>query len=157
MLQPRDGFYAWGGLLRHPDQSLVAYTSSSLFVPGATYRILRIADGLHSDGKVGMYQLLLAGANLDSEFFPESIDRRSWDSTADYARFLEQRHVDYVLIFDDFDRHYGSNEQDMLRQLAEQPVSLDSLRLCTTLQVSQDGYEVYQVHRDAPATGSAGC
>ena len=32
---------------------------------------------------------------------------------------------------------------------AEQPVSLDSLRLCTTLQVSQDGYDVFQVQHDA--------
>ncbi len=157
MLQPRDGFYAWGGLLRQPDQSLLTYTSSSLFVPGATYRILRINDGLHSDGKVGMYQFLQAGARLDSEFFPESIDRRYWASTADYARFLESRHVDYVVIFDDFDRHYSSNEQDMLRQLADQPVNLDSLQLCTTLQVRQYGYDVFQVRRDPHDTGAAGC
>lgn len=157
MLPPRDGFFAWGALLRQPDQSLLTYTSSSQFVPSATYRILRVADGLHSDGKVGMYQLLQAGARLDSEFFPESIDRRSWNSTADYARFLESRHVDYVLIYDDFGRHYGTNEQDLLRQLAEQPVTLESLRLCTTLQVRQDGYDVFQVHRAAPDTGSASC
>jgi len=157
MLPPRDGFFAWGALLRQPDQSLLTYTSSSQFVPGATYRILRIADGLHSDGKVGMYQLLQAGARLDSEFFPESIDRRSWNSTADYAGFLQRRHVDYVLIYDDFGHHYGSNEQDLLRQLAEQPVTLESLRLCTTLQVRQDGYDVFQVHRAEPDTGSASC
>lgn len=157
LLPPRDGFYAWGGLLRQPDQSLLAYTSSSQFVPGATYRILRIADGLHSDGKVGMYQLLQAGAKLDSEFFPESIDRRSWNSTAVYAGFLESRHVDYVLIYDDFDGHYGSNEHDLLNQLAEQPVTIESVRLCTTLQVRQDGYDVFQVHRAAPDTGSADC
>ncbi len=157
MLPPRDGFFAWGALLRRPDQSLLTYTSSSQFVPGATYRILRVAEGLHSDGKVGMYQLLQAGARLDSEFFPESIDRRSWDSTADYARFLERRHIDYVLIYDEYDRHNGTNEHELLRQLAEQPVRLESLRLCTTLQVRQDGYDVFQVQRDAPDSGSAPC
>ena len=157
MLPPRDGFYAWGALLRRPDQSLLTYTSSSQFVPGATYRILRVADGLQSDGKVGMYQLLQAGAKLDSEFFPESIDRRSWDSTADYARFLESRHVDYVVIYNAFDRHYGTNEHDLLRQLAAHPVGLPSLQLCTTLQLQQDGFDVFQVQRDAPDTGSASC
>jgi len=157
MLPPRDGFYAWGALLRQPDQSLLTYTRSRQFVPGATYRILRIADGLHSDGKVGMYQLLQAGARLDSEFFPESIDRRSWNSPADYARFLESRHVDYVLIYDSYDGHYGTNEHDLLRQLAGQPVTLQSVRLCTTLQVRQDGYDVFQVHRFKPGTGSASC
>ncbi len=157
MLPPRDGFSAWSGLLRQPDHSLLTYTSSSLFVPGATYRILRIADGLHTDGKVGMYQLLRAGARLDSEFFPESIDRRSWNSTADYARFLEGRHVDYVIIYDDFDHHYGTNEQEMLSQLAEQPVSVGSLKLCTRLEVRQDGYDVFQVRRDVPNIGSASC
>ena len=52
MLPPRDGFSAWSALLRRPNHLLLTYTSSSLFVPGATYRILRVADGLHTDGKV---------------------------------------------------------------------------------------------------------
>ena len=56
-----------------------------------TYRILRAGDG-----KVGMYQVLRAGGRLDSEFFPESIVRRTWPSAAEYCTFLRGRHVDRV-------------------------------------------------------------
>ena len=157
MLVPRDGFVAWSGLLRSPDRSLLTYTSSSLFAPGATYRILRINDGLKSDGKVGMYQLLQAGARLDSEFFPESIDRRYWPSAGEYARFLASRHVDYVIVYDNFDRHYASNEDDLLHQLANSPVLLGAGRLCTSLQVRHPGYDVFKVQTDPPAPGASGC
>src|SRR5205823_3381062 len=75
--------FAWRSLWRTPDQAMVAFVRSPEFVPGATYRVLRVPDG-----KVGMYQLLQAGGRLDSEFFPESIVRRSWPGTGPYAEFL---------------------------------------------------------------------
>src|SRR5207253_10223808 len=39
----RHNEFAWGALLRRPDHSLEAFTASSVFTPGRTYRILRVA------------------------------------------------------------------------------------------------------------------
>ncbi|TAK64709.1 MAG: hypothetical protein EPO22_05555, partial [Dehalococcoidia bacterium] len=55
----RKNEYAWGALVRTPDVSLEHFIRSEDFAPGATYRILRVGDG-----KVGMYQLVRAGARL---------------------------------------------------------------------------------------------
>ena len=93
----RHNEFAWTALTRSPDESLLAYIHSPQFERGdanATYRILRVADG-----KIGMYELVQAGAYLDSEPFPESIDRRSWDSGHDYITFLTSRNVGYVMIY----------------------------------------------------------
>jgi len=91
---------------------LLPFIDSAEFRPGSTYRILRVADG-----KVGMYQLIQHGAKLDSEFFPESIDRRSWPSSAAYLSFLRARKVDEVIVYHDYDARYHTNEHSLLDQL----------------------------------------
>jgi hypothetical protein len=108
--------WAWKGLGRQPDTRMVLFTQGPDFDPGATYRILRIADG-----KIGMYQLLQGGGRLDSEFFPESIDRRSWADIGAYLRFLDRRQVDYVMIWRDYDAHFRTNEHALLLGLAAAP------------------------------------
>ena len=104
--------YAWHAFVRTPDTQLLPFIDSAEFRPGSTYRILRVADG-----KVGMYQLIQHGAKLDSEFFPESIDRRSWPSSGAYLSFLRARRVDEVIIYHDYDARYHTNEHSLLDQL----------------------------------------
>jgi hypothetical protein len=104
--------FAWGALTRGEDRSMLPFLHSRSFEPDATYRILRVADG-----KVGMYQLLRAGGRLDSEFFPESINRRSWPDAAAYAAFLQRRDVDYVIVYNAYDRRYKTNEHELLDDL----------------------------------------
>jgi hypothetical protein len=104
-IRPFDLEYAWKALRRQPNTTVEQFTATPLFVRGATYRILRAGDG-----KVGMYQLVQGGARLDSEFFPESIDRRSFADLRGYDEFLRRRHVDFVMVFDTYDRKYRTNE-----------------------------------------------
>ena len=111
--------------------------ASSVFTPGRTYRILRVADG-----KVGMYDLLRAGARLDSELFPESIDRRSWPDTDEYAQFLHKRHVDYVIIFDNYDARYHTNEHELLAALVS---GGGRSGYCATPKGQGEDYTVYRV------------
>lgn len=113
LIGPLDTRYAWRALSRQPDRAMLSFIASSEFVPGRTYRVLRAADG-----KVGMYQLVQHGARLDSELFPESIDRRSFRGTGAYGKFLEGRRVDVVLDFTNYDRFYRTNEHQLLDQLA---------------------------------------
>jgi hypothetical protein len=133
----RKNEFAWTALTRSPDESLQTYIHSSDFEPGATYRILRV-----SDGKVGMYQLLRGGARLDSEPFPESIDRRSFESTAAYTAFLSKRKVDYVIIYAAYDERYGTNEHALLRALA-------AARPCARLGGGAPGYDVFAIKSGA--------
>ena len=112
-LRPFELTWAWAGLARHPDRTLSDFAQSPEFTPGLTYRVLRAGDG-----KVGMYQLLKAGGRLDSEFFPESIGRHSFPSTAVYSEFLRKRQVDTVIIFDNYDTRWRTNEHALLDQLA---------------------------------------
>ena len=106
--------WAWNALERQPDTRMVEFVESDDFVPGATYRLLRVADG-----KIGMYQLLRGGGRLDSEFFPESIERRSWPNTFEYANFLRKRHVDYVMVWAGYDRRFRTNEHALLEAMVE--------------------------------------
>jgi hypothetical protein len=131
----RKNEYAWGALVRTPDTSLERFIASDSFAPGATYRILRAGDG-----KVGMYQLVRAGARLDSEPFPESIDRRSFGSNVDYIAFLQTRHVQYVIIYDAYDLRYRTNEHELLRGLT------GGADACARSIVHQDKYDVYEVN-----------
>jgi len=108
----RHNGFAWGLFFREPDGQVAGFTRTAEFVPGATYRILRAGDG-----KVGMYQLIRAGAHLDSEFFPESIDRRSWPSQRVYATFLAGRSVEYVSIVANYDQAFGTNEGSLLETM----------------------------------------
>lgn len=140
----RKNEFAWTALTRNADESLVPFTRSPNFHAGATYRILRVADG-----KVGMYQLLRAGARLDSEPFPESIDRRSWQTAGEYAAFLQKRKVEYVIIYAAYDRRYQTNEHALLRELAAAHIASGSP--CGGLTVSTAEYEVFAVRPAACA------
>ncbi len=138
----RKNEFGWTALTRNADESLVPFTRSEDFHAGATYRILRVADG-----KVGMYQLLKAGARLDSEPFPESIDRRSWPSASEYALFLRKRHIEYVIIYNAYDRRYETNEHALLRDLAATRTLPGSP--CGSLTLSTDDYDVFAIQRSA--------
>ena len=94
-----DTRYAWGALNRKPNTDLMQFIDSPEFEAGKTYRIVRAGDG-----KVGMYQIVRKGGHLDSEFFPESIDRRSWPDAQAYSGFLRTRRVDFVIVYDSYDR-----------------------------------------------------
>ncbi len=134
----RHNGYAYWALTRSPDESMLAFVHSADFAPGANYRILRVGDG-----KIGMYDLVRNGARLDSEPFPESIDRRSFPTSAQYLRFLGARDVDYVIVYDAYDARYGTNEHHLLREMA-----LDPSLQCASVTTQGDGYDVYQI---APA------
>jgi hypothetical protein len=137
---PRLGMpWAWGALKRTPDTRMLRFTSSDAFTRGATYRVMRIADG-----KVGMYQVLRAGGRLDSEFFPESIARNSWPDTASYSRFLRQRAVDFVMLWRGYDRRYGTNEHALLNRLADSP-RCDKHMVEVHLDQHAENYDVYRV------------
>ena len=82
----RQNDFGWEALFRHPDTSVRPFIRSELFEKGKTYRILSSRDG-----KTPMYDLIRSGALLDSEFFPESINRRSFADTSEYVRFLNKR------------------------------------------------------------------
>ncbi|MGH2631804.1 MAG: hypothetical protein ACRDG3_00210, partial [Tepidiformaceae bacterium] len=125
--------YAWHALARTPDTGLLPFIESSQFRPGDTYRILRVADG-----KVGMYQVIQHGGKLDSEFFPESIDRRSWPSTAAYLAFLRGRKVDEVIVYGAYDTRYGTNEHTLLQQLTTNG--------CASVRVHESEFDVYQLN-----------
>ncbi len=131
----RNTSYAWHAFGRTPDTALIPFIESSAFESGATYRILRVADG-----KVGMYQLLQHGAKLDSEFFPESINRRSWDSLAEYQAFLRRRKADFVIIYFAYDDRYRTNEHQLLNQLVADG--------CATRSSQSPDFDLYRVNRD---------
>ena len=133
--------YAWTALTRTADTSLETFIQSSDFHPGATYRILRVRDG-----KVGMYQLVRAGARLDSEPFPESIDRRSWPSRVEYSEFLRKRKVDYVIIYAAYNARYRTNEHTLLE---DSVATTRSISPCAQLVTATADYAVYSV---APGT-----
>jgi hypothetical protein len=128
----RDSGYAWHAFGRTPDTSLVPFLESSAFAKGATYRILRVADG-----KVGMYQVIQHGGRLDSEFFPESFHRTSWPDSSAYRAFLSGRRVDFVLIYRAYDERYETNEHALLETLTR--------GACAVLVEHNRDFDVYRV------------
>ena len=140
-LQPFELTWAWAGLARRPDKTLAEFATSDDFTPGLTYRVLRAGDG-----KVGMYQLLKAGGRLDSEFFPESIERRSFATLAAYSDFLRRRDVDTVIVFTNYDTRWKTNEHELLDELA-------TADKCTADQVGASvlarfaRFDVYSIQR----------
>lgn len=135
--------WAYRGLWRDPNTSMVRFMATPAFVPGTTYRLLRIADG-----KIGMYQLIQHGARLDSEFFPESVDRRSWPSPAAYGAFLRSRGVQYVMVWGGFDLVYRTNEHALLRRMAAgERVSCGGIPVTVeTVKVTRP-YELFRIGR----------
>lgn len=145
-----DTNFAFGAPLRRPDPDATGFVATPWFEPGAVYRVL----GYH-DGKVTMYEIIKHGGQLDSELFPESINRRSWDSTSEYGQFLVERRVDHLLIWHSYDTRYRTNEHDLARQLVgpcgDAPVRLEAVH-------HGDAFDLYTVRScspsDAQATGT---
>ncbi len=135
LVPARQNEYAWGALVRTADTGVNGYIDSADFVPGATYRILRVGDG-----KVGMYDIVRNGGRLDSEPFPESIDRRSFPTTEEYLAFLRHRHVDFVIVYEAYDRRYGTNEHHLLAEMAA-----GGPDGCASLAHSGAGFEVFEI------------
>ena len=131
----RKNEYAWGALIRSPEHGVGGYVDSPNFVNGATYRILRVGDG-----KVGMYDIVRNGGRLDSEPFPESIDRRSFPTTGDYRSFLLHRHVDFVIVYDAYDRRYRTNEHHLLDEM-----TAGGAGACARLAHTGPGFEVFEI------------
>lgn len=105
----------WGALNREPDAAASAIPHSISLVRGATYRVLTFGDG-----KYGQYAVVRAGGRLDSEFFPESLYRRSFRDQATYAKFLTERKVEYVLV-DHRYRKFHTNEEQLLDAMSALP------------------------------------
>jgi hypothetical protein len=139
-----DTRYAWGALNRKPNTDLMQFINSPKFEPNKTYRLIRAGDG-----KVGMYQIVRKGGKLDSEFFPESINRRSWRDTEAYSKFLRTRRVDFVIVYDSYDREYRTNEHALLDEL-----SASGLQSCTPQAVGAAPleearhFDVYTIRRE---------
>ncbi|MBV8957559.1 MAG: hypothetical protein JO087_02230 [Actinobacteria bacterium] len=133
--------WAYRALWREPNNGMVAFTRSPEFEAGAMYRVLRIADG-----KQGLYQLIRHGGRLDSEFFPESVNIRSWPSPAAYGAFLRSRGVRYVMVWGGFDLVYRTNEHATLRRMADRTDCTVAPVTVATVEVTR----VYQLFRVRP-------
>lgn len=140
--------WAWRALGRQPDARMARFAASDAFRSGATYRVLRVADG-----KIGMYQLLRHGARLDSEFFPESIDRRSWPTTSAYRSFLRHREVDFVMLWGGYDAVFHTNEHHLLEELGRQGCED---RTWVRLALHTDDFDLYSVDPCTAVSGSPG-
>ena len=102
----------WGALNRRPDHVGSSIPQSISLVRGATYRVLTFGDG-----KYGQYAVVRAGGRLDSEFFPESLYRRSFRDESAYAKFLNDRKVEYVVVDYRYQK-FHTNEQQLLDAMA---------------------------------------
>jgi hypothetical protein len=139
-----DTRYAWGSLNRKPNTDLMQFVNSPKFEPTKTYRLIRAGDG-----KVGMYQIVRKGGHLDSEFFPESIDRRSWRDTEGYSKFLRKRRVDFVIVYDSYDRTYRTNEHALLDGLSARGIdSCDAQVVGAAPLAHAEHYDVYTIRRE---------
>ena len=138
-----DNRHAWGDLEKSPERTLLPYLASSAFRPGLEYRVLSTTDR-----RIGMYQVIQHGGTLDSEFFPESLVRRTWPDALQYCRFLKAREVDRVIVYDEYDLRLRKNEQKLLSLL-----SLHDRDGCTAAGVAvrlvtkEKLFEVYAITR----------
>ncbi len=141
--------WAWRALGRQPDRRMERFAESGEFRPAKTYRVLRV-----DDGKVGMYQLLRHGARLDSDFFPESIDWRSWPTDSAYRSFLRHRDVDFVMVWRGYDGTFHTNEHRLLS--AGTAAGCRDGRLIRLVHHAQD-FDLYGVDRClTPITAGSG-
>jgi len=146
--EPLNVTFQWRALTRGADTatlSLDTYLRSSKFVPDATYRVLRAS----SDGKLGLYHVLLAGGRLDSEMFPESMAMRNFVDDADYEQLLCARHVDYVIADASYTVSKRTNEIALLTRLAAESKSLRAATLTVRVRPIERGIGqvVYRVIR----------
>jgi hypothetical protein len=138
---------AWRDLRKQPERSLVPFIDSPAFHPGLEYRILATTDR-----RMGMYQLIQHGARLDSEFFPESIVRRTWPSAGEYCAFLRDRRVDRVIVYTHYDSGFHKNEGQLLRDLARGAPAVDRSQcaaqgVAITHIAQRNRFDVYAVAR----------
>jgi hypothetical protein len=139
-----DTRYAWGSLNRKPNTDLMQFINSPKFEPTKTYRLIRAGDG-----KVGMYQIVRKGGHLDSEFFPESIDRQSWRDTEGYSKFLRKRRVDFVIVYDSYDRTYRTNEHALLDGLSARGIDSCNAQVVGAAPLAHaEHYDVYTIRRE---------
>jgi hypothetical protein len=133
----------WSALNRRPSHGVSAFPQSADFVPGATYRVLAFGDA-----KYGQYSIVRAGGRIDSEFFPESMYRRSFPNEATYARFLTRRQIDYVVVDPRYSK-FKTNEQQLLDDMA-----WGGSRCVNGVAVqpldTNAAYQVYRVTRSCP-------
>jgi hypothetical protein len=133
---------AWRDLKKDPEQSLVPFIRSSDFRPGLEYRLLSTTDR-----RIGMYQLIQHGARLDSEFFPESLVRRTWPSASEYCRFLRGRGVDRVIVYHHYDRGFRKNEQQLLSRLSHNPDTCAAEHVTVRHIAKGNRFDVYAIAR----------
>lgn len=126
----------WGSMFRDPDRAALSLPASSYFEPGQTYRVLSQADG-----KYAPYAAVRAGATLDSEFFPESLNWRSFKGEHAYARFLIERKVAFVAIYRRYDRR-KTNEHALLQQMTS---CVEGIRISAVQRTAE--YDLYGVDR----------
>ncbi len=116
MYQPFGMDFAWGSLLRNPDEKIDAFADSDAVTPGDTYRVLT-----GNDGKYGLYAVVQAGGVLDAEFFPEGLHRGGFGTPERYSAFLRQRDVDSVVVFPTYAQKYRrSNEPELLQDMTRE-------------------------------------
>ncbi|MDQ1466535.1 MAG: hypothetical protein QOH10_950, partial [Actinomycetota bacterium] len=148
---------AWRDLKKDPERSLVPFIESTAYRPGLEYRLLSTTDR-----RMGMYQLIQHGARLDSEFFPESLVRRTWPSAAPYCQFLRGRAVDRVIVYHHYDRGFRKNEQALLRRLSlRDGLSSRDRGACAAVGVTVrhiakgNRFDVYAIDRSGSASQPA--
>ncbi|MGO9873190.1 MAG: hypothetical protein ACLPVY_05270 [Acidimicrobiia bacterium] len=154
--EPLNVTFQWRALTRSQDAdttSLDNFLRSAQFEPGATYRVLRGS----SDGKLGLYDVLLAGGRLDSEMFPESMAMYNF-TAASYEQLLCARHVDFVIAYDSYTTSRRTNELALLARLAANSPSRNANVPAVRVRPIERAADhvVYQITRTGCPTGSSG-
>ena len=116
------------------------FIESAQFRPGLEYRMLSTTDR-----RMGMYLLIEHGARLDSEFFPESIVRRTWPKVTEYCTFLHDRGVQRVIVYQHYDAGLRKNEQRLLAKLSRDHTLCRAQGVIVTRLASLPRFDVYTV------------
>jgi hypothetical protein len=134
---------AWRDLRKSPEHSIDPFIESTTFRPGLEYRMLSTTDR-----RMGMYLLIESGARLDSEFFPESIVRRTWPSVTEYCKFLADRRVDRVIVYHHYDTGFRKNEQKLLALLSSRDRNACAAQRVTVRYLFKGNrFDVYAISR----------
>jgi hypothetical protein len=131
----------WGSMFRDPRPGARALPTSQHFAPDKTYRVLS-----QGDGKYAPYAAVRAGGYLDSEFFPESLHWRSFRDVGAYSRFLHERQVDFVAIYQEYASR-RTNENALLDQLAADSRLACQNDLQITVAEQTVSYKLFKVER----------
>ena len=129
----------WSGVVRtRPPDELKTFLDAQALEPGRIYRVLPGADQ-----KYGLYQVVRHGAVLDSEFFPESLRRKGFQTDEEYASFLTKRHIQAVVVTPGYQSHFKSNEPERLESLAASGDCVAGIRITEGLR--GDTWQEYDV------------